>query len=192
MQRRACIAGLGGAQQHLPFSREEREMYYKNMGADLGFNILEQTLTGEIDGVSISAHAVSGGRAGSKTPGAENPILANNPYLTSVKKQGKRAGGPLIMGLYTLRTHEKRANWIRLIPYADNRMRDRAGFAIHGRGARGSDGCIVPTDFNVVKLLHSLVASREASGAAAPILAVYAVGDFDVLDRRLAEWSSTA
>lgn len=167
-------------------------MYYKSMGTDLGYNILEQVLSGEIDGVSICAHAVSGGRAGSKTQGAVNEFLANNPYLTSVKKRGKTPGGPLIMGKYSLKTHESRANWLRLIPDAGNDMRGRAGFAIHGRGARGGDGCIVPTDFNVVILLHSLVSEREKTGAPAPTLAVYAIGDFDSHDRRLDRWSSTA
>lgn len=167
-------------------------MYYKTMGTDLGYNILEQVLVGEIDGVSINAHAVSGGRAGSKTSGVVNHFLANNPYLTSVKKKGAIPGGPLIMGKYALQTHESRPNWLRLIPDAGNDMRGRAGFAIHGRGVRGSDGCIVPTDFNVVKLLYALVASREASGASTPTLAVYAVGDFDSYERQLAAWSATA
>jgi hypothetical protein len=35
-------------------------------GTDLVFNTVEQTLTGKIGETAISAHAVSGGRAGSK------------------------------------------------------------------------------------------------------------------------------
>ena len=167
-------------------------MYYKNVGADLGYNILEQVLVGEIDGVSINAQAGSGGRAGSKTAGAVNPFLANNPYLTHVKKRGKGAGGALIMGKYSLKTHESRANWIRLIPFEENNMKGRDGFAIHGRGARGSDGCIVPTEFSLVKLLHKLVLNREQAGKPAPILVVYAIGDSDSYDQKLAKLSSTA
>jgi hypothetical protein len=168
------------------------EMYYKSMGADLGYNILEATLVGEIEGVSINARAGSGGRAGSKSVGAVNPLLANNPYETKVKKKGERPGGPLIMGKYYFRTHEKRANWLRLVPFEENDMAKRDGFAIHGRGTRGSDGCIVPTDFNVVKQLHSLVQKREQAGKPAPILVVYAIGDFDWYDHTLAQWTSTA
>lgn len=167
-------------------------MYYKTQGADLGYNILEQVLTGEIDGVAISAHAVSGGRAGSKTKGAVNPFLANNPYLTSVKKLANQPGGPLIMGKYSLKTHETKANWLRLVPFPENDMKNRDGFAIHGRGLRGSDGCIIPTDFNVVTLLYSLVRNRENAGEAAPILSVYAIGDLERYDRHLALLSSVA
>src|SRR3954469_15036364 len=126
---------------------------------DLLYNIVEETLVGSIDGVSISAQAGSGGRAGSKTAGAVNLFLANNPYATRVKKTGKHPGGPLPMARYELRTHESHANWIRLTPIAvdDPLLRGRAGFAIHGRGPWGSDGCIVPTDFTVVRLIHRLV-----------------------------------
>lgn len=167
-------------------------MYYRVIGADLGYNILEHTLSGDIDGVHFQAQAGSGGRAGSKTPGAVNIFLANNPYLTGVKKTGSQAGGALVMGRYRLKTHEKRANWIRLIPLTGNAMKGRDGFAIHGRGLRGSDGCIVPTDFNVVTALHSLVAKREREGRPAPVLAVYAIGDLEAYDRKLARMSSTA
>lgn len=55
-------------------------------------------LVGSIHGVSISAHAVAGGRAGSKTSGAVHDFLANNPYATGAKQRGKTPGGPLILG----------------------------------------------------------------------------------------------
>ena len=54
MQRHACFAGHGRARRPLPFSWEEGEMYYKNMGADLGFNILEQTLNGDSYSAGVS------------------------------------------------------------------------------------------------------------------------------------------
>jgi hypothetical protein len=158
-------------------------------GTDLVYNILEQQLVGEIDGVSISAYAVSGGRAGSKTVGAVNPFLANNPYATGVKKKGDKnnapPGGPIVIGRYSLKTHEKKADMIRLLPQAGNHMRGRSGFLIHGRGPRGSDGCIVPTDFHVVLLLYRLVKAREQAGQEAPSLAVVAIGDFRALDIKL-------
>jgi hypothetical protein len=161
-------------------------------GTDLTYNIVEELLTGIVDGTAISAHVVSGGRAGSKTAGAVNPFLANNPYATSVKKTVTIPGGPLIMGKYTLKTHESRANWIRLMPFGENAMHGRDGFAIHGRGPRGSDGCIVPTDFAMVQLLHGLVKAREHKGLPGPTLAVIAVGDLDFIEGRLKEMSRTA
>jgi hypothetical protein len=166
------------------------------LDTELTYNIVEQVLGGRIDGVSINTQAVAGGRAGSKQSGAVNLFLANNPYATGVKKSDKTPGGPLILGKYRLRTHESEEKYIRLIPFDENNMRGRVGFLIHGRGPRGSDGCIVPTDFSVVELLHSLVAAREKASRPAPTLAVVAVGDLDAIDRRLKwlkeEWSRTA
>jgi hypothetical protein len=161
-------------------------------GTDLVYNIVEEYLEGTIDGVSISAHAVAGGRAGSKLAGVVNPLLANNPYATGVKLSDLTPGGPLVMGRYTMKTHESRSNWIRLVPFADNNMGNRAGFAIHGRGKRGSDGCIVPTDFNMVLLLYKLVGKREEAGSPAPTLAVIAAGDLDFIDQKLKTLSQTA
>lgn len=165
-------------------------------GTDLVYNILEAQLVGEIDGESISSYAVSGGRAGSKSSGVVHPLLANNPYATSVKKASdkKKAlpGGPIVMGRYSMKTHEKRPNMIRLIPDAANAMKKRDGFLIHGRGARGSDGCIVPTAFHDVLHLCKLVKAREAAGGSAPTLAVVAIGDFRALDTRLDLLARTA
>jgi len=166
-------------------------MLHHHTGTDLTYNIVEQMLTGTIDGTSICAHVVSGGRAGTKTKGAENPFLANNPYATGIKLTSRNAGGPVVMGSYTLKTHESKANWIRLIPATGNVMHGRAGFAIHPRGPRGSDGCLVPTDFAIVKLLHSLVAAREKAGKTAPTLAVVAIGDLDFIEKHLEELSRT-
>lgn len=159
---------------------------------DLVYNVLEQVLFGHVDGYTLRAHVVSGGRAGSKLPGVVHPGLANNPYATRVKLDTRTPGGPIVLGTYTLRTHEKRAHWIRLLPQRGAVMHGRAGFAIHGRGVRGSDGCLVPTDFTVVTTLHRIVAMREAAGRAAPTLAVVAVGDFDGLERRLRTFAHTA
>lgn len=167
-------------------------MFIATTATNLTYNIVEGLLLGVIDAVHINAQAVSGGRAGSKLLDVVNPWLANNPYATRVKKGTKRPGGPLIMGKYWLQCHESRANWLRLIPYPTNAMGNRNGFAIHGRGNRGSDGCIVPTDFNVVLKLYSLVQTREASRLAAPSLAVIAIGDIDSLDTRLRTLEHTA
>jgi len=151
---------------------------------DLVYNIVEAHLVGSIDGAYINARAGSGGRAGSKTPGAVNQNLANNPFGTRVKLTEANPGGALQMGFYTLRTHESRENWIRLNPSPGTNMHGRAGMAIHGRGKRGSDGCIVPTDFNIVLQLHRLCKAREKAGHPAPTLEVVAVGNLDQFTNR--------
>jgi hypothetical protein len=153
-----------------------------NTGTDLVFNIVEQTLTGKIGETTISAHAVSGGRAGSKKKSVVNYFLANNPYSTGVKKKGDRPGGAIPLRKFELKTHESKENWIRLLPLKGENLRGRSGFAIHGRGQRGSDGCIVPTDFHNVKLIYSLVMAREQAGERAPTLAVVAIGDLSRFD----------
>jgi hypothetical protein len=146
---------------------------------DLVFNIVECLLVGRIGKVEISATAVAGGRAGSKSKGVVDFVLANNPFATGVKKQGKKPGGPLPLGRYKLVPHEKKANWIRLVPLAGTNLNGRAGFAIHGRGSRGSDGCIVPTDFHNVLLIYKLVKALSDSGQPSPTLEVIAAGDLD-------------
>jgi len=152
---------------------------------DLVYNIVEGVLSGAIDGTSICAQAGAGGRAGTKTKGAVNMFLANNPYATHVKKKAGGVGGPLPMARYHLRTHESKKDQIRLVPFPEDAeaLGDRDGFLIHGRGPRGSDGCIVPTDFNVVQLIHKLVKARESAKKPAPTLAVVAVGDFERFER---------
>jgi hypothetical protein len=62
-------------------------------------------------------------------------------------------------------------------------LHGRDGFAIHPRGPWGSDGCIVPTDFTVVRLIHRLVAERERAGRLGPTLQAVAIGDLDRFDR---------
>jgi hypothetical protein len=149
------------------------------------YNIVEELLVGSIDGVSINAYAGSGGRAGSKTKGVVNIFLANNPYATGVKKTTKHAGGPLPLARYRLKTHESKNHWIRLTAFSEDAalLGKRDGFAIHGRGKWGSDGCIVPTDFNIVQSIYKLTKAREESGKPAPTLAVVAIGDFERFDR---------
>ena len=146
---------------------------------DLVYNVVEELLTGEIDGKRINARSVSGGRAGSKKAGVVNMFLANNPFSTGVKKTAKNPGGTIPLAKFLLRTHESRSNWIRLVPMGDQNLHGRDGFAIHGRGQRGSDGCIVPSDFHNVLLIHSLVKKREEAGGPAPTLQVVAIGELN-------------
>ena len=51
--------------------------------------------------------------------------------------------------------------WATLVPDPHNGIMNRAGFAIHGRGQHGSDGCIVP--FNPVDF-QRLMDALEADG----------------------------
>lgn len=145
--------------------------------SDLVFNIVEQRLTGTLDRVIFNDHAVSGGRAGTKLAGAANPFIANNPFATRIKLSPSVPGGPLPLCRFTLQIHETRQNWIRLLPAPGQNLGGRSGFAIHGRGERGSDGCIVPMNFEVVKQLHRLTAARAAAQQPAPTLQVIATGD---------------
>ncbi|MFO1250125.1 MAG: hypothetical protein U1E77_03030 [Inhella sp.] len=153
---------------------------------ELTYNIQSGRLSGRVDGVAITASAGSGGRAGSKTAGALNYWLANNPFATHVKLNNKlgSSGGPLPLGTYALALHESRPNWIRLNPTGKHfDLHGRAGFAIHGRGPRGSDGCIVPTDFTVVLALCKLVKARADSGK--PAIQLHVVAEGSDLERWL-------
>jgi hypothetical protein len=153
---------------------------------ELTYNIASRLLTGAIDGHRVSAYAVSGGRAGTKSKDGFNWWLANNPLATHVKLPSNRAhpGGPLPMGVYRILLHESKENWLRLLPLDDRMMHGRSGMAIHGRGMRGSDGCIVPTDFSVVRHLCSLIKKRKEAGGRDVRLQVVAIGvDLDRQNR---------
>lgn len=162
---------------------------------ELIYNTAEARLYGDVDGKLIRCTALSGGRGGTKKSGAAHPVLVNNPMLTGVKLNEKKKdsiGGPLPTGLYTLVNHETRKNWIRLIPSASNAMQGRSGFAIHGRGMRGSDGCIVPTDFTVVTSLYDLVAKRSQKKLSGITLKVVAIGDIDWHIKRISTYNRIA
>jgi hypothetical protein len=148
---------------------------------ELSYNIAEMRLSGNIDGTIFDTLAYCGGRGGSKIPGAANPIIMNNPFLTSLKedKEKKIDGGPLPIGIYTLSLHEKKTNWIRLTPKDVVAMHGRDGFAIHGRGPEGSQGCIVPEDFSVVQKICALVKDRKDKKKSSITIDVYAQGDLD-------------
>ncbi|MGE0797086.1 MAG: hypothetical protein AB7G13_24770 [Lautropia sp.] len=146
--------------------------------ADLTYNIASGLLSGRVDQLTVRVQAGSGGRAGSKTPGALNWWLANNPLATRVKMADdkSRPGGPLPMGRYRVVPHESRSNWLRLLPESPESMHGRTGMAIHGRGPRGSDGCIVPTDFTVVQQLYRVLVKRKAEQRPDAVLEVVAIG----------------
>ncbi len=144
------------------------------MTPDLYYYIAEARLIGTVDGQTFWDQAGSGGRAGSKVKGAVNPLLANNPFMTCSTGSGKSLDGygPLPPGIYYMKTHETKSNWIRLNPDPKNDMCGRAGFAIHGRGQTGSHGCIVPNDFGIVQRIYALCAARQKKQESAPVLQV--------------------
>jgi len=149
--------------------------------AQLTYNIAEETLTGNIAGTVVNCLAGSGGRAGSKVPGAVNWYLQNNALATSVHKEGTHIFGPLPQGSYYMRPHESDKNMVRLDPFSSNYMYGRSGFLIHGRGKIGSHGCIVPYDFSNVLKIRAAVEAYLKLNKSKPVLNVIAVGcDLDM------------
>jgi hypothetical protein len=71
-------------------------------------------------------------------------------------------------------------------------MHNRDGFAIHGRGQRGSDGCIVPENFRVVLELLDAAKFRAKKGISPLILEVIAVGDLDYFLNKMDRYARTA
>ena len=145
------------------------------MNVQLTYNIVEQRLSGHIGGVAINCAAGSGGRAGSKIKDAENWWLKNNAFATHVHL-GAHQFGPLPQGRYYMRLHEKQNNMVRLGPFPSNIMYGRSGFLIHGRGAIGSHGCVVPYDFSNVIKIYTAVKTYISARKSNPVLEVVAVG----------------
>ncbi len=128
--------------------------------AKLTYYIREAILEGIVSGEFIQIVAVSGGGSG-KTDNKyttnlppEEPYF-NNPTYTGVRKSQSEGirGGPLPAYLYIISKPERNRailtptkNRHTAVSGATFKMetgRD-GGFQIHGRGAVGSDGCIVP------------------------------------------------
>jgi hypothetical protein len=123
--------------------------------ADLTYDISARHLYGTVDQTSFDIVAVSGGRAGSTTPGATDAWLANNPFKTHQKESSTKKGGPIPPGLYTMKATHPVNSFKRIVltPDDSNDMSaeaggTRGGFLIHPRGPIGSQGCIVPMHSN--------------------------------------------
>jgi len=160
------------------------------MNSDLIYNIVEQHLRGRLGHVNIDCVAGSGGRAGTKTKGAENFFLKNNALATHVHSGG-HTFGPLPQGYYYMYPHEDRKKtMVRLDPFKSNVMHKRSGFLIHGRGEIGSHGCIVPYDFADVQKIYNAVRSQVEARRKMPVLKVVAVGTD--IDRKFLQAGSVA
>jgi hypothetical protein len=152
---------------------------------ELRYNIASGILSGRLDGTQIEMAGGSGGRAGSRTPGAVNRLLANNPFATPIggpRSEGTHLYGPIPMGDYELSVRSGDRHWIPLKPLSGS-MHGRSRFAIHGRGTIGSHGCIVIYDTSALERLQALV-EKNAEGKGGPYrLRVVAIGQD--LDRQL-------
>jgi len=155
--------------------------------AELEYNVASMRLKGNIDGFLIDTLAYSGGRGGTKTAGAANERIINNPLLSSLKyTKGVKGsiGGPLPSGLYKLMLHSK-VNEVKLIPVSVVNNYGRGEFLIHGRGKIGSQGCIVPQNFNIVQKIYNSVKERQGKNKTPIMIRVYATGDIDYYLRKI-------
>lgn len=131
--------------------------------AQLTYYIFEGVLTGIFGTDEIHLTAWSGGAGGSRKLDPTDD--ANNPYSYAVKevddpKQPIR-GGPIPPGSYQIYPPAKsphlglcaKLNPLFKVP------NNRAGFAIHGQGPKGSDGCIVIPDKEFAGLMEKLKTS---------------------------------
>ena len=123
--------------------------------SDLEYDIVKGDLIGSIPkyGKVEIRGCWSGGRGGAIKDGKLNEkvwdkCLVNNP-IYSIWKKGSRKygqigiGGPLPAGYYTVTPHKTTAFKLVLTPMSGTKMFGRSAMQIHGRGERGSDGCIV-------------------------------------------------
>lgn len=132
--------------------------------AQLTYYIFEGVLTGVFGSEVIHITAWSGGAGGSRklTPTED----ANNPYSYALKEidnpKNPVRGGPIPPGPYQIYPPEKSSKLgpcARLEPLFTP-PNNRGGFAIHGQGPKGSDGCIVIPD----KEFHGVMDKLKKSG----------------------------
>lgn len=121
------------------------------MPANLTFYIADGLLIGTANGRMFHVDARSGGGGGSRAH-PEGNADTNNPGSVGVRTTSAHRGGPIPPGRYRISTPSRDPHLglsAALTPAdADQRahMLGRDGFYIHGRGPRGSDGCIVPME----------------------------------------------
>ena len=146
------------------------------MKAHLLYYIKNAYLVGDVGSKHFQFKAVSGGRAGSEPDNSVREV-ANNPYRTgqTLNEAKNIVGGPLPCGNYQLKPdlnrHSKKhpkikIRWINLEPDSSAMLGSRSGgFAIHGHGERGSDGCIVPVNPRDLEDLFNAVLSYAQAKA---------------------------
>ncbi|MBS0509654.1 MAG: hypothetical protein JSR42_00520 [Proteobacteria bacterium] len=158
------------------------------MSNNLRYSISDEMLYGSIGGKSFSMKAYSGGGRGSTA----NMELCDLRHWSSQKKappafSRSDRGGPLPPGHYLVNyygVHEHLGRCAELsqtltsLLYSDPfssiglSVTERSGFFIHGRGPKGSDGCIVPDKATDLRALLDAIESSPS-----PILlTVYSEG----------------
>jgi hypothetical protein len=128
--------------------------------ANLTYYIFEGVLAGTVNGRFIHIFTYSGGGSGynpahrKATNFLRDSQATNNPYRTGQLTNEARniRGGPIPPGKYIIKKPSNRdgSKAARLEPinpvtFFKRTGRD-GGFLIHGRGPKGSDGCLVPVD----------------------------------------------
>lgn len=144
----------------------------------LNYSIRDEMLYGTISSRSMSMFAFSGGGRGS-TAGMEQTDIRhwNSQKKAPATFSRQDRGGPLPAGLYLVNYHGVHEHLgrcaaltqtISSLVYADPfsdigiAVTERDGFYIHGRGPKGSDGCIVPSKSgDLTKILDAIKAATD-------------------------------
>jgi hypothetical protein len=130
----------------------------------LTYDVANEWLSGKIGNQEISLRACSGGGRASKVhPGGKPGQLGLASWNTQRKQNDARGirGGPLPVGMYMVQKPAHHPD-LKLSAYLQQTLTSmlyenpaaptgvavtkRDGFYIHGRGPKGSDGCIVPME----------------------------------------------
>jgi hypothetical protein len=143
--------------------------------AELTYDAVSRCLSGAIGTASFSMLAESGGGRG-RTKGVADTspmshLATTKQHIGADPKHPVRRGGTLPPGKYTcvyVGDHPKFHECIRLNMHSKTRVirspfasqpivHHRDHFYIHGRGALGSDGCLVPLDIpERLRLTHAI------------------------------------
>ena len=131
----------------------------------LSYFIFEGVLVGVFGSDQVYFTAWSGGAGGSRRLKPTDD--ANNPYSYGVKEVADplhpTRGGPIPPGPYHILPPGKDphlGHCSKLVPLFTP-LNHRGGFAIHGQGPKGSDGCIVVPDKSFRPLMDKL---RQSGG----------------------------
>ena len=144
----------------------------------LRYSIVQQQLSGSVNGKVFSSWAQSGG--GQNGVNAQAVTLVNWRPETATDKQTGQRGGAIVPGWWIVIPerltkhaqssavrfgHAPTNDSLRLVPYqlaVEHALSTRDSFYIHGTGGRGSDGCILlPPDPR--KTLVDLVCSGHGA-----------------------------